>query len=171
MIGGGGLPVEAFVFLRFGVEGRSGVAKSEAGCTVAASALAFDFRAFLTFVPELLLAFFGLLVEPIGRLRTVVGACAAATLVDRLRDMLRARRKARLQATASVECLSQFVSTVRRLINCQLPYNLGGWDDSSLPKTVRSAAMVCISGVFSLKVPYLYRTDMSKNLSKLRGML
>lgn len=99
---GGGLLFAASFRLRFGVEGRSGVAKSGVGCAVATLERSPDFRVLLALFSELFLILTGLPVELTGRLTAFTGARKEATLVERLKDMLLMKRKIRFGARVTL---------------------------------------------------------------------
>ena len=98
---GGGLPIETSFRLRFGVEGRSGAVESVGGCSVAWLDMTLEFCAlllrttFVTLLSKLFLPFLGLLIELVGSFSTFGGGRIPATLDERLKDMLRIRRKCR----------------------------------------------------------------------------
>lgn len=93
VIGGGGLLAEASFLLRFGVEGRSGVAKSVLGWAAALFERSVDFRAFGLFTAFVILLselfLIPLMILLVGGCATFVAGRTAATLDERLRDMLR----------------------------------------------------------------------------------
>lgn len=102
VIGGGGLLAEASFLLRFGVEGRSGVVESALGWAAAVLEVSVDLGgfgpcpAFLILLSELFLILLELLLELVGSWTTFVAGRTAATLDERLKDMLRIKRGSRL---------------------------------------------------------------------------
>jgi hypothetical protein len=104
VIGGGGLVGGASFLLRFGVEGRSGAGESALSGSVALLEIWLDLRAFgpcaalVVLLSELFLILFLLtiLLELVGSSTTVFGVRTAATLDERLKDMLRTNRESRL---------------------------------------------------------------------------
>lgn len=102
VIGGGGLLAEASFLLRFGVEGRSGAVESALGWAAAVVEASVDLGAFgpctdfLILLSELFLILLELLLEIVGSWTTFVAGRTAATLDERLKDMLRIKRGSRL---------------------------------------------------------------------------